>query len=107
LVVSHDNWLLSSREYLLAAVNRHQLPTVYPHVAYAEDGGVATYAVDTTDIFRLAGVYAGRVLNGADPANLPVRLPPPHTLIINLATASAHGISIPLQLLVTADRIIE
>lgn len=107
LVVPSNNWLFSNRSYLLGAVDRCRMPTIWSSVGFAVDGGLITYAPDTTEAFRRAGIYAGRILSGVSPADLPVQSAPRHLLIVNLRTASAQGIAIPPTLLAIADRVIE
>lgn len=106
LVLSIGSWLLIHRAALIAAVNRNGLPTVYSSVAYATDGGIVAYAPDTTEAFRRVGGYAGRILNGASPADLPVQSPG-YLLVVNLKAAAAQGVTVPATILVAADRVIE
>ena len=90
---------------LLAA--RYRLPAVYPYRFFAEAGGLLSYGVDLTDNFRRAATYADRILKGAMPSELPVQAPVKFHLVINLKTAKALGLDVPLQLQQLADEVIE
>ena len=86
---------------------RHRLPAVYPFRQFAEVGGLLSYGNDQLDNFRRAAVYADRILRGAKPSELPVQAPVKFELVINLKTAKALGIDVPLQLKQRADDVIE
>jgi putative ABC transport system substrate-binding protein len=86
---------------------RYKIPTIYPRRDYVEAGGLMSYAADYADTFRQAGVYAGRILRGAKPSELPVMLATKFELVINLKTAQTLGIEVPSTLLATADEVIE
>jgi putative tryptophan/tyrosine transport system substrate-binding protein len=86
---------------------RHRLPTVFSWRFYAAAGGLMSYATDTNDQARRAGSYAGKILSGAKPADLPVEQPTKFELVINLKTAKALGLTIPQALLDRADELIE
>ena len=89
----------------LAAKNR--LPAVYDRTEFVEDGGLITYSVSSTDLFRRAAVYVDKILKGAKPADLPVEQPTKFELVINLKTAKALGLTIPQSILARADQIIQ
>jgi putative ABC transport system substrate-binding protein len=93
---------------LLASLSmRHSLPTVYQYHQFIEAGGLISYGGSITDTYRLAGGYVGRILKGERPADLPVQQSTAVELIINLKTAKALGLTVPLSLIGRADELIE
>ena len=94
------------RDRIIAAAGRYRLPAMYPFALYARSGGLASYGVDTVDLFRRSASYVDRILKGEKPADLPVQAPTKYELVINLRTAKALGIAVPQSLQVQADELI-
>jgi putative ABC transport system substrate-binding protein len=107
LVIAADPFFNSQSEQLAALTVRHAIPTIYQLREFAAAGGLISYGINLADAYRLAGNYAGQILKGAKPANLPVQQPTKFELFINLKTAKALGLIIPKQLLIGADEVIE
>jgi putative ABC transport system substrate-binding protein len=91
----------------VALVTRHAIPTMFEFRQFAEAGGLMSYGIDLADSYRQAGVYVGKILRGAKPADLPILQPTKFEFVINLKTARALGISVPNTMLVAADQVIE
>lgn len=100
-------FFLSQRDQVIALAARHNIPAIYHLVEYVEAGGLMSYGASLTDAYRLVGVYAGKILNGAKPGDLPVQESTKVELVLNLKTAKALGITFPQSLLIQADEVIE
>jgi putative tryptophan/tyrosine transport system substrate-binding protein len=107
LVVSGEIFFLSQRNLLVELAARHAVPTIYAWREFPIAGGLMSYGADFKEPYRLLGVYAGRILKGEKPADLPVQQATKVELVINLKTAKSLGLNIPLPLLGRADLVIE
>jgi putative ABC transport system substrate-binding protein len=107
LVVGPDTLFNTRSEQLAALALRHAMPTVYQYRGFTTAGGLMSYGGSLTDMYRQVGVYAGRILKGEKPAELPVQQTTKAELFLNLKTAKALGVTVPLPLLGRADEVIE
>jgi putative ABC transport system substrate-binding protein len=108
LVAMPDAWMTAHRAPIISAAARNNVPAVYNSSSYwARDGGLLSYGSDPVDLFRRAASYVDRILRGDKPADLPVQFPTKFEMVVNLKTAKALGLTIPLSILVRADEVIE
>jgi putative ABC transport system substrate-binding protein len=107
VIVGADPFLGNQRLQLIALAARHKIPAIYFSGGFTDSGGLISYGANLSTVYRRMGVYAGKILNGEKPANLPVEQPTKFDLSINLKTARTLGLSVPPSLLGRADEVIE
>src|SRR6266516_931431 len=107
LIVMPDSFTDLHRAEITSLAARYRLPAIYPRRIFTEVGGLLSYGIDQLDNFRLAATYADRILKGEKPADLPVQSPTQYELVINLKTAKALGLDVPVHLQQRADEVIE
>jgi putative ABC transport system substrate-binding protein len=107
LVIGNDGLFNSRIEQLAALALRHAVPTIYQYREFAAAGGLMSYGASPSDVYRIAGVYTGRILKGEKPADMPVEQAVRIELILNLKTAKALGIEFPATIRALANEVIE
>ena len=107
LIVSPNAFFVSRRELLVVLASHYAIPAIYPRRQFAIAGGLISYGSSLTAVYRRMGIYVGKILNGAKPADLPVQQPSIFQLVVNLKTSKALGLTIPPSILARADEVIE
>ena len=107
LAMQSDAFFNTIIDHIVVLARRHAVPVVYARREFAAAGGLLSYGSSATEAYRQLGIYTGQVLKGVKPADLPILLPSKFELVINLTTAKARGIDLPLSLMVRADEIID
>jgi putative tryptophan/tyrosine transport system substrate-binding protein len=107
VAVIADAFLINQRRRIMALVGNRRLPAIYPSREFVDDGGLASYGARWADMYRIVGVYAGRILKGEKPGDLPIQRPTTYELVINQRTAKSLGLTLPSLLLARASEVID
>ena len=107
LLVAADPFFIAQRDHIVALAARHAIPAIYPVREFAVAGGLTSYGTDLADSYRQAGIYAGRIVRGEKPADLPVQRSTKFEFVINFKTAKALGLAVPNSMQLLADEVIE
>jgi putative tryptophan/tyrosine transport system substrate-binding protein len=107
LIVIPDSFNIVHRERIIGLAAQRRVPAIYPYSFAVKEGGLISYGVDQVDLFRGAASDVDRILKGEKPADIPVQAPTKFELVINRKTAKALGLTVPANLLATADTVIE
>ena len=107
LIVMPDIFIMAHRQQIIALAAQYRLPAVYAYRLFPASGGLVSYGTDLADLFRRGASYVDRILKGEAPANLPVQMPVKFELVVNLKTAKAFGLDIPMSVQQRADEVIE
>jgi len=107
LALIADPFFIARREQVVALAASHAMPAIYPIAYFAECGGLMSYGSALGNLYQQVGTYAGRILNGAKPVDLPIEQNTKYDLVINLKTAKALNLTVPPSLLARADEVIE
>ena len=106
-LIMPDSFTMSHRETIVGLAERHRVPTIYPYRVFSASGGLISYGMDRSGVYRDAASYADRILRGEKPGDLPVQAPSKFELVINLKTAKVLGLDVPPILQQRADEVIE
>jgi putative tryptophan/tyrosine transport system substrate-binding protein len=107
VVVATDTFFVTRRAKLAGLATRYKIPAMFSLRAYVVEGGLVSYGIDLPDLYRQTGVYAGRILNGSKPADLPITQPTKFELVVNQKAAKMLGLTLSPDLLSIADEVIE
>jgi putative tryptophan/tyrosine transport system substrate-binding protein len=107
LIVIPDPFTIGHRQAIIRAAASHRIPAIYSYRLFADDGGLMAYSADISEQYHGAAGYVDRILKGANPAELPVQQPTKYQFVVNLKTAKALGLTVPITLLARVDQVIE